>query len=264
MILTAILTFLLLLFVVASLLVYLLQHKIIFAPQYYNRRRLFKEYPERYIPLELEVERGVVLEGIVYEPEVEAKKTMLYFGGREQDSVTLIAKFSLHYPHVRIIAFNYRAYGKSGGEPSEWAFHGDALKVYDYVSTHYEVPLLLGYSLGSNVAAYIATQRQPSALILVATFESVQALARSKKTPVPKMLVRHRFETIHLMAHILIPFYMFVSEDDDFVPIKQPRKLKAAVRAGMLIDYKEFQGYNHAQLLFSEEVTKEIQEVLQK
>ena len=95
---------LILLFVVPSLLVYFLQHKIIFAPHHHKRRGLFKEYPERYKPLELQVQKGVYLEGVVYEPETKANTTMLYFGGREQDSVTLVGKFSLHYPNVRIIA----------------------------------------------------------------------------------------------------------------------------------------------------------------
>ncbi len=253
---------LVLLFVVPSVLVYFLQHKIIFAPQHYNRRRLFAEYPELYRPLELQVQKGVFLEGVVYEPEIPATTTMLYYGGREQDSVTLIAKFSLHYPKVRIIAFNYRAYGTSGGVPSEEAFHGDALKIYDYVEEHFETPIVLGYSLGSNVAVHTATRREVKELLLVATFTSVHALSRAKLRPVPRAFIKHRFETVKEIERITKPFYMFATRDDDFVPIGQPRKLKE--KAGKMVDYKEYDGYNHAQLLFSDEVTKEIQKVLEQ
>ena len=252
----------LLLFIIPSTLVYFLQHKIIFAPKHYNRRRLFAEYPELYRPLELQVEKGVYLEGIVYEPEVKATRIMLFFGGREQDSVTLVAKFSLHFPQTRIIAFNYRSYGTSGGKASEAAFHGDALKVYDYVEEHFERPLLLGYSLGSNVATFVAARRDPKELILVATFTSVYDLSHSKGRPVPRFFIKHRFETIQEIIKIERPFYMYATRDDDFVPIEQPRKLKEKV--GDLVDYKEFDGYNHAQLLFSDEVCEEIQKVLQK
>ncbi|WP_345974231.1 hypothetical protein [Sulfurimonas sp. HSL3-7] len=255
---------LLLLFVIPSVLVYRLQHKIIFAPQYYNRRRLFAEFPDLYRPLELQVEKGIVLEGVVYEPEERSATTMLYFGGREQDSVTLIGKLSLHYPSVRIIAFNYRAYGKSGGEPSEAAYHGDALKIYDYVAGHYGDPVLLGYSLGSNIAVHTAARRFPKELILVAVFESVKALSWARFKPVPRMFIKHRFETISEIPGVKVPFYMYVTRDDGFVPIAQPRKLKARAKEGMVVDYKEYQGYNHAQLLFSEEVTKEIEKVLAK
>jgi len=255
---------LILLFALPSLLVYLLQHKIIFKPYHHKRRGLFKAYPERYRPLELQVEKGVFLEGIVYEPESEAMSTMLYFGGREQDSVTLIGKFSIHYPDARIIAFNYRGYGVSGGEPSEAAYHGDALKCYDYVVEHFELPVVLGYSLGSNVAVHISARRKPKYLILVAAFESVAALSRSKKLPVPNFFVKHSFATIKEIAKVQTYFSMYVTVDDGFVPIKQPRKLKERAKEGMLIDYKEFQGYNHAQLLFSDEVCEEIQKVLKK
>ncbi|MGB5965253.1 MAG: hypothetical protein WBF77_05910 [Sulfurimonadaceae bacterium] len=253
---------LILLFVIPSVLVYLLQHKIIFAPQHYNRRRLFAEFPELYRPLELQVEKGVFLEGVVYEPEEVAKTTMLYFGGREQDSVTLIAKFSLHYPNIRIIAFNYRAYGTSEGEPSEEAFHGDALKIFDYVEEHFETPIVLGYSLGSNVAVHTAVRREVKELLLVATFTSVHALSRAKLRPVPRVFIKHRFETINEIDKITHPFYMFASRDDGFVPIDQPRKLKE--KAGDAVDYKEYEGYNHAQLLFSDEVTENITKVLEK
>lgn len=255
---------LVLLFVVPSVLVYFLQHKIIFSPQHYNRRRLFAEFPELYRPLELQVEKGVYLEGVVYEPQEKATSTMLYFGGREQDSVTLIAKFSLHFPKVRMIAFNYRAYGTSGGKPSEEAYHGDALKVYDHVAEHYEAPTLLGYSLGSNIAVHTAARRAPRYLILVAPFESVHALSRSRLRPVPRFFIKHRFETIGEIDKVRVPFSIYATKDDGFVPIAQPRRLKAKAKEGMLVDYKEFEGYNHAQLLFSDEVTEEIEKVLAK
>jgi pimeloyl-ACP methyl ester carboxylesterase len=189
---------------------------------------------------------------------------MLYFGGREQDSVTLIAKFSLHYPTIRIIAFNYRGYGTSGGVPSEEAFHGDALKIFDYVSEHYERPVLLGYSLGSNVAVHVAVRRRPKELILVAAFESVQALSKVKLRPVPRLFIKHRFETINEIDKVTVPFSMYVTSDDGFVPIIQPRKIKAKANETMLVDYKEFEGYNHAQLLFSDEVCENIEKVLAK
>ncbi len=255
---------LLLLFVIPGLLVYLLQHKIIFTPYHHKRRALFHEYPERYKPLELQVEKGVFLEGMLFEPEREHNATMLYFGGREQDSVTLVGKLSLHYPNTRIVAFNYRGYGTSGGEPSEAAYHGDALKIYDYVVDHFDVPLLLGYSLGSNIAVHVAVRRLPEKLVLVAAFESVPALSRAKRFPVPNFAVRHRFETIKEIDKVQVPFSMFVAIDDGFVPISQPRKLKAKAKKEMLVDYKEYEGYNHAQLLFSDEVSQEIQGLLEK
>jgi len=255
---------LVLLFGIPTLLVYLLQHKIIFTPYYHKRRGLFREYPELYKPLELQVEKGIFLEGIVYEPEEKAHTTMLYFGGREQDSVTLIAKFSIHYPNTRLVAFNYRGYGTSGGEPSEVAYHGDALTVYDYVSEHFGVPVVLGYSLGSNIAVHTAVRRQPKHVVLVAAFESVPALSRAKKLPVPNFVVKHRFETIKEIDMMRVPFSMYVTVDDGFVPIKQPRKLKAKAKEEMLVDYKEYEGYNHAQLLFSDEVIEEITAILDK
>ena len=255
---------LLLLFGVPTLLVYLLQHKIIFTPYHHKRRGLFKAYPERYIPLELQVEKGVYLEGVVYEPEFSSQKTLLFFGGREQDSVTLVAKLSLHYPNIRIVSFNYRAYGTSGGIPSEQAFHGDALKMFDYVAEQFSTPYLLGYSMGSNIALHTAIRRESKVLVMVAPFTSVVALSHSKKIPVPRLFIKHRFETIQEIINLHVPLYMYATADDDFVPITQPRELKEKVKQGVLMDYKEFDGYNHAQILFSDEVCEEIASIISK
>ena len=254
----------LLLFGIPTVLVYFLQHKIIFTPYYHKRRGLFKAYPERYIPLELQVQKGLYLEGVVYEPEAGATETLLFFGGREQDSVTLVAKLSLHFPEVRLVAFNYRAYGKSDGVPSEYAYHGDALKVYDLVKKRYGVPYILGYSLGSNIALHTAVRREAKALVMVAPFSSVVALSHARKILVPRFFIKHRFESIKEIVDLEVPLYIYATRDDGFVPISQPRELKEQVKKGVLMDYKEYDGYNHAQLLFSDEVIEEIRQIITK
>ena len=134
------------------------------------------------------------------------------------------------------------------------------MKIYDKVSEQYGVPVVLGYSLGSNVATHIGVRRKPKELILVAAFESVHALSVARLRPIPRFFIQHRFETINEIDKVQTPFYLFVTVDDGFVPISQPRKLKE--KAKNMVKYKEYDGYNHAQLLFSEEVCEEIATIL--
>lgn len=251
-----------LLFIVPAVLFYLLQHKVIFSPKHYTSRQLFAEYPQRYHPVELMVAQRFRLEGIVYEPEEKALATVLYFGGKEQDSANLMGKFSVHYPNVRFISFNYRGYGISEGKPTEKRLHDDALAIYDWAYARYGEIGLAGYSLGSNVAAYVASRRRCPWVVLVAAFDSVVSLAKSKFALLPKWLIRYKFDTVNYVRNIKSPLYLYAAADDAIVPIAHSRLLKSNVLN--LAEYKEFSGYNHGELLFSDEVTSELKKVFEK
>ena len=247
------------LFAIPGTLFYLLQHRLVFKPNYYPNRSLFVEYSNRYHVQKLEISPSVTLEGVVYEPEGEAAATVLYFGGKEQDSVVLIGKFSMHYPDVRFVAFNYRGYGISGGEPSHDTLYEDAAKVYDWVHERFGDTGVLGYSLGSSVAAFVGAERSPRWVALVSAFASVERLIKERFPLIPSLLIRNKYDTLASVSKMVCPLYLYASRDDTLVPYTHSLKLKA--RAHNLAGYKEFSGYNHANLLFSEALEEELHKV---
>ena len=249
-----------LLVAVPGILFYLLEHKFVFAPNYYPERSKMLEHAHDYQLQKMDVAPGIALEGIVYEPE-NPTATVLYFGGKEQDSVTLVGKFAQYYPDMRLIAFNYRGYGVSGGKPTQDAVLEDALKIYDWCVREYGDTTLFGYSLGSSVAAFVGAQRRVKKVVLVAAFDSVAALMKAKFL-VPHFIIRHHFDTVAFVQNILSPLYLYVTEDDRVVPISHARNLKNNVKN--LAEYKEFSGYNHAEFLFSDELIKKLKEVFAK
>lgn len=66
---------------------YLYQRRFTLLPTYYPDRSLFEEHASVYGLHRLNVAQNVEIEGIVYEPDHTAL-TILYFGGKEQDSVS--------------------------------------------------------------------------------------------------------------------------------------------------------------------------------
>lgn len=249
------------LFAVPGTLFYLLQHRLVFKPNYYPNRSLFVEHSHCYRLQKIDVAPSVTLEGVVYEPEGEAASTVLYFGGKEQDSVVLIGKFSLHYPQVRFIAFNYRGYGISGGVPTHDTLYSDALQIYDWVRETYGDAGVLGYSLGSSVAAFVGAERAPRWVVLVSAFSSVERLIKERLPAIPRILIRRRFDTLASVKKMVAPLYLYASRDDTVVPFAHSLELKANARN--LARYKEFSGYNHANLLFSETLEAELEKVFQ-
>jgi len=239
-----------------ALATYLLWPRLVFAPVHYDKRDAFHEHPERFKPLVLVRSENVALEGIVYTPE-RPSCTMLYFGGKEQDSVALVGRLSERFPSWRIVAFNYRGYGLSQGKPTEKALLEDAVFIADYVKERYGEIVIMGYSLGSSIAAFVASRTPVSKLVLVAPFYDVPSLVREKVPMLPGWLVRCRFETARYLGGVTAPVYIFASTADTLVPIKQSRALRE--KANLLAEYKEYSGYNHAEILGSDAFAADVQ-----
>jgi len=237
---------------------YLFWPRLVFSPVYYDERDAFHAYPERFRPLEIVRDQNVVLEGIVYEPESPIC-TVLYFGGKEQDSVALVGKMSEWFPSWRIAAFNYRGYGLSRGEPTEANLLEDAVFLADYVKERYGEIVIMGYSLGASVGAFAASRTDVRHLVLVAPFFDIPSLVRAKVALLPAFLVRCRFDTARYLGGVTAPVTIFAGSGDTLVPIRQSRALRAKVKR--LVLYKEYSGYNHADILGSDAFIADVQKV---
>jgi pimeloyl-ACP methyl ester carboxylesterase len=235
------------------------QYYMIFSPMYYRE----DELDENYEILWIETDDGVSLEGVVYEPK-EFSSSMLFFAGRAHDAVGTIKKLSYFYPNVRIITFNYRSYGKSGGRLDEQNINADALHVAKLVKKNYGEFFMLGYSLGSSVAAYVASKSSCKALFLVGTFDSVAEVAKNKYKlfrfiDITK-LFRYKFDNKKYVQNIDCDTYMFVSKSDELTYIQNARNLKKYVKN--LLYYKELDALSHKELLWADDVVKKINEVV--
>jgi pimeloyl-ACP methyl ester carboxylesterase len=212
--------------------------------------------------LSITTKDNVELEGALYEP-LEPKATLLVFVGRSHDAVGIINKLAESYSDLRIVTFNYRSYGRSGGKLSEQNLLSDAMLIATLVQKNYGNFSLLGYSLGSNVAAYVAMNHKVQKLFLVGAFDSIASLAKSKfvdKSFFPMIdlsrVFRYKFPTQEYVQNIDAPTYLFSSLDDELTYIANARRLKEKIKN--LRAYKELQGLNHKELLWDDEVIKEI------
>ena len=216
------------------------QYSMLFHPKLYRD----DPFDERFHFLSITTEDNVKLEGCIFEP-MEYKRTLLYFGGRGQDSVGLLPKLSRCYSDFRIITFNYRGYGKSEGVVNERNMMQDALLVYDKVVKNFGEIDLLGFSLGCAVASYVAANRDAKRVFLIAPFASLESLVRDiYGFSLP--LLRYRFDTCAHIALTNAKITLFVSKDDNVVPVKNARRLKECAK---LYEYKEFCGLSHVEML---------------
>lgn len=254
--------FLLLTFAILAFVFYHFQYFMIFSPTYYREDELDDDCEI----LTITTDDGARLEGVVYEPKQLYRKladidsTLLFFGGRMHDTVGLIKKLSLSYPHTRIITFNYRSYGRSGGKLNEKNILEDGLKIATIVQKEYGDFYVLGYSIGSGVAAYVASKMSVSGVFLVAPFDSIALLVKEKYGVNVPWMLRYKFDKTEFVKDIDANTYVFASVDDEMTYIKNARNLKQHVKNLTL--YKELKGLKHDELLFDEEVVRHISEVI--
>lgn len=137
---------------------------------------------------------------------------------------------ALHRHGISVFIFDYRGYGRSAGVPSEAGFYRDAAAAYDALTERYQVApqqlVLFGESLGSAVAADLATQRQAAGLILEAPFSSVTEMFKAARVPrVLRPLIRARYELVKRMPRVRMPVLVIHGDRDDIVPTALGRQV---------------------------------------
>jgi len=138
----------------------------------------------------------------------------------------------LHDQGYSILLFDYRGYGESEGVPSEEGTYADAMAAWDYLTQRKGFSssdiVIQGRSLGGAVAANLASQVKPSALILESTFTSLPDIASDICPVAPvRMLLEYSYDTNKLLPGISVPLLILHSRDDELIPFRHGQSLFA-------------------------------------
>ena len=114
----------------------------------------------------------------IWSRPADSSDVVIYFGGNAEDVSSNFRTFSALLPKQNLYFVNYRGYGGSTGSPSEAALFSDALAVYDWVHEKYPNISVIGRSLGSGVAVYLASARKVDKLVLVTPYDSIENVAK--------------------------------------------------------------------------------------
>lgn len=167
--------------------------------------------------ISLHVNDNTVLDGVYKKSLSPDAPLILYFGGNADDAT----RFVLHVKKIKdfdIIAFNYRGYVASTGMPSEKALFEDALKIYDTYAKGKKV-ILVGRSLGTGVATYVASKREVKGVVLITPYDSIVSIAKRQYPFFPvEVLLTHKFETINYISSVKAPIALMEVQNDTTIP----------------------------------------------
>jgi fermentation-respiration switch protein FrsA (DUF1100 family) len=167
----------------------------------------------------------------VWTVERPGPAALLYFGGNAEDVGASIGMFAGRLPGHSLHFVNYRGYGGSTGRPSERALVADAIALYDQLSARYAEVSVIGRSLGSGVAAQLASEREVRRLALVTPFDSLVNVARAHFPWFPVgLLMLDRYDSASRASAITAEVLVMIAETDEIVPRARSDALVNAFR----------------------------------
>lgn len=159
---------------------------------------------------------------------------LLYFGGNAEDVSRDVPDLVEAFSDRAIYALHYPGYGGSSGSPSEQAIFADSLALFDRVHTEHPDVIVIGRSLGTGAAVWVASQRPVARLVLVTPFDSLGDVAAAQYPFFPvRWLLRDKFESWRYAPQVTAPTRIVVAGADELVPRSSSDRLRTRFHEGV-------------------------------
>lgn len=132
-----------------------------------------------------------------------------------------------------VFIFDYRGYGLSEGRPTEEGTYRDAEAAWGYLVEGRGIApseiVLFGRSLGGAIAAWLAQERSPAALILESAFTSVSEVGATVFPYLPiSSICRFGYQTKDYLKRTACPVLVVHSLEDEMIPFRFGKDLFGA------------------------------------
>lgn len=243
---------------VSCSILYFGQDRIIFNPDQLPEDFRFRDGQE----LEIEVDKETYLNSL-FLPSEHSEGVILYLhGNRGSNRRCLRQADMLRGNNYDILMPDYRGYGKSDGEiSSEDQLLSDVQKVYDYLLTRYDESkiVIVGYSLGTGMASYLAANNKPARLLLVAPYLSFYNLKDQWIRIIPDFLVKYPLNNQKYLKDVTCPITLFHGTLDEVIPYESSVTLARINPSAKLIS---LDGTNHRGSIFSDLFRQTLSQIL--
>lgn len=241
---------------------YLIQNSIIFRPSSLNENEPYRyefSFEERWF----EPEEGVRIHAIHAFAD-SSKGLAIYFHGNRGSNRTNPAKIELFLNNGYDVLYpDYREYGKSTGQLwNEEDLVGDMNFIFNMMKKEYEEEniILMGYSLGTGVAAQVAAANDPGMLIMWTPYYSMVDMKDAQFAFLPDFLVRFPLRTDLALQQIEEPVFIFYAGEDQVLPIERSLRLTEFLKEGD--EYFVLENQGHGWIYGNQELIREMNSIL--
>ena len=206
---------------------YFFQEKLIFYPDKLERSYQYS-FDESYEEMMIKTSDDKLINALLFKAK-STKGLIFYLHGNagSLESWGTVAKIytDLNYD---VFILDYRGFGKSEGSiNSEKQLYEDNQIAYNLMKESYneENIIVLGYSIGTGMAAKLASENNPKLLIMQAPFYSFKEMM-SNQFYFPTFILKYKFRTNEYLEQCECPIVIFHGDRDEIVNYKWSLKLK--------------------------------------
>ena len=216
------------LYAVICVLLFFFQEKLIFFPEKLDEDFKFN-FDQNFEEINIKTNDNKLLNSLLFKAD-NSKGVIFYLHGNA-GSLNSWGEAAKTYTNLNYDVFmlDYRGYGKSEGKINgQKQFFQDVQTAYDVLKTKYpeDKMIVLGYSIGSGLAAKVAATNNPSLLILQAPYYSLTDLVRHTYPVIPAFLLKYKFETNKYLKNCKMPIVIFHGKEDEVIYYGSSLKLK--------------------------------------
>lgn len=227
---------------------YFAQEKILFYPDQLPSNYKPWKGEEVWIPTEdnLRLNAAIV-------KQANPKGAILYLHGNKGSLKRCLAQ-TRQFENIGydILVLDYRTFGKSEGDlKSDTQMYKDAQLAYDYLSGRYDNIVIVGYSMGSGMASYLAAHNPAKALLMVAPFVSIVDMKNRYLPFVPNFLLKYHFRNDIHLNKVTCPTFIVHGHEDEVVPFDSSIMLNKLFPS---IEVVGLPGVNHRRVIFHDAV----------
>jgi pimeloyl-ACP methyl ester carboxylesterase len=233
-------------YVVICLLLFVFQEKLIFLPQKLDKNFKFS-FDQKFTEINIKATDGKLLNGVLFTSG--SSKGLIFYLHGNAGSLSTWGEVAKRYTELKYDVFmlDYRGYGKSEGSiQGQKQFYDDIQMAYDEMKKRYKESsiVVLGYSIGTGPAAYLASTNHPRLLILQAPYYSLTDMMRHTYPIIPTFLLKYKFDTYRYIKECKMPIVIFHGNDDDVVDYNSSLKLKERLKRTDTLITINGQGHN--------------------
>ena len=217
-----------------GIILFYLQDKFIFLPKKLSTDHVFKLH-EPFAEITIPVNQEDTLNMVKFFPKDSLRKGVVIYYHGNKENIEHYAAYAENFTGkgYEVWMEDYPGYGKSRGERTEQKLYDQALQVMKMAAGKYSADsiIIYGRSLGTGIAAYVASVSRCKELILETPYYSIPDLLSSFSFIYPaEYMSAYKIPTWKFLEDVQEPIAIFHGDNDWIIPYRCAVKLKKVLK----------------------------------